>query len=52
MLWLLYDMARNPRAQEELYKEVVEVVGKDGYVTAADLTRIPYLKACTKESMR
>ncbi|XP_031571785.1 uncharacterized protein LOC116305923 [Actinia tenebrosa] len=51
-LWLLYSLARNPEAQERLYEEIVSVTGKDGYLTAKDMGRISYLKACLKESMR
>lgn len=52
MLWLLYDLARNSRAQEKLHEEVIEVLGRDGNVTAKEIPKLPYLKACTRESMR
>ncbi|XP_078343625.1 cytochrome P450 10-like [Oculina patagonica] len=52
LLWLLYNLARNPHAQEKLYQEVESVVGKDGDVTSQSLAKLSYLKACVKESMR
>lgn len=50
-LWFLYNLARFPEVQEKLYQEVDSVVGKSD-VTTENLTRLPYLKACLKESMR
>lgn len=51
-LWLLYHLARNPMAQENLHKELNNILGKDGNVTAESLAQLPYLKACVKESAR
>lgn len=50
-LWFLYNLARFPEVQEKLYQEVDSVEGKSD-VTTENLTRLPYLKACLKESMR
>ena len=52
ILWLLYNLARFPDVQEKLYQEVEGVMGKDGDVTAENLAKLPYLKACLKDSMR
>ncbi|GFN81186.1 cytochrome p450 4a12 [Plakobranchus ocellatus] len=47
-----YALARNPEKQEKLYREIVEVVGESGPVSNEKLSRMPYLKACLKESFR
>ena len=52
VVWMLYNLARYPRIQEKLYQEVKSVVGKDDDITIQHLAKIPYLKACLKESMR
>ena len=51
-LWVLYNLARHPEVQENLYKEVTSVLGKDGDVTPGSLAKLSYLKACVKESAR
>ena len=52
VLWLLYNLAQFPDVQEKLYQEVESVIGKDGDATADNLAKLPYLKACFKDSMR
>ncbi|XP_001637471.3 cytochrome P450 10 [Nematostella vectensis] len=52
MVWSLYNLARNPDAQEKLYQEINSVIGKDGYLTVSDLGKIPYTRAALRESMR
>ncbi|XP_068713683.1 cytochrome P450 27C1-like [Montipora foliosa] len=52
LLWMLYHLARHPEVQDKLYQEVLEVVGKDGNITAVNIGKMSYLKACLKESMR
>ncbi|RUS90956.1 hypothetical protein EGW08_001260, partial [Elysia chlorotica] len=47
-----YELASNPEKQEKLYEEIVAVLGKNGPVTREKLRRMPYLKACLKESFR
>ena len=49
--FLLLDLARNPRQQEELYQEIRTVV-KDGNITESTLNQMKYLKACLHESQR
>ena len=48
----MYHLGKLPHIQEKLYQEVVKVLGKDGDVTSKSLGKLPYLKACLKESMR
>ncbi|XP_068714951.1 cytochrome P450 27C1-like [Montipora foliosa] len=52
LLWMLYHLARHPEVQDKLYQESLEVVGKDGNITAVNIGKMSYLKACLKESMR
>ncbi|BFZ24579.1 hypothetical protein BsWGS_27617 [Bradybaena similaris] len=49
---LFYNLAINPDKQEALRKEIISVLGPDAPVTAECLAKIPYLKACLKESFR
>ena len=50
--FLLYLMAKNPEAQEELYQQIRSVLGDCTLPTAEDLSKIPYLKGCMMESFR
>jgi cytochrome P450 len=50
--FLLYDLATNPEVQEQLHKEIQDVIGKNKEVTESDLKRMRYLKACVHESRR
>jgi hypothetical protein len=52
MTFLLYHLAANPRQQEILAKEVLDVVGPTGDITEAALNRMKYLKAFQHESQR
>ena len=38
--------------QEEARKEVLSVVGRDGSIDDAALQKMPFIKACFKESVR
>ena len=51
-LWLLYALSKNPKVQEELYKEISSVVKDSVTISAEMLANLPYLKACVKEQMR
>ena len=50
--FLLYLMAKNPEAQEKLYKQIRSVLGDQAQPTSEDLSKIPYLKGCMMESFR
>ncbi|KAL9965305.1 hypothetical protein ACROYT_G029084 [Oculina patagonica] len=52
LLWLLYDLSRNPTVQEKLYEEVISLVGPNGDFTPESFASLVYVKACLKESMR
>ena len=49
---MLYLMAKNPEAQEELYQQIRSVLGDRTEPTPEDLSKIPYLKGCMMESFR
>ena len=42
--FLLYHLATNPDKQEILYKEICDVIGREGKMTEAKLTDMKYLK--------
>ncbi|XP_077483619.1 putative cytochrome P450 49a1 [Amblyomma americanum] len=49
----VYNLAKNPDAQEKARQEVLSVVGEDcRVVESRHLNNLPYLKACLKESLR
>ncbi|XP_053352639.1 sterol 26-hydroxylase, mitochondrial-like [Clarias gariepinus] len=50
--WALYLLARNPEAQETLYREVSSIVKEDRIPSTADISRMSYLKAVVKETLR
>ena len=52
MLWLLYDLANNPKVQERVYEEVLSLIGPHGDFTSESFAKLQYIKACVKESMR
>uniref|UniRef100_A0A8D2ZG60 Uncharacterized protein n=1 Tax=Scophthalmus maximus TaxID=52904 RepID=A0A8D2ZG60_SCOMX len=52
LTWTLYHLARDERAQEELYREVNSVCPDRREPTTCDLSRMPYLKAVIKETLR
>lgn len=53
MAFLLYFLTRNPEKQEILRQEVLSAVGPRGSpATLQALNKMPYLKACIKESLR
>ncbi|KAN0022411.1 hypothetical protein ACTFIU_004594 [Dictyostelium citrinum] len=51
--WFLLFMINNPNIQEDLYEEIINVVGKDcPYVTFDDVPKLPLIKACYFEILR
>ncbi|XP_029468909.1 1,25-dihydroxyvitamin D(3) 24-hydroxylase, mitochondrial isoform X2 [Rhinatrema bivittatum] len=52
LLWAIYNISRNPRVQETLLQEIERVLAPDQIPNAECLKRMPYVKACLKESMR
>lgn len=52
LMWILYNLSRNPQVQQKLLKEIQSVLPENRTPRAEDLRNMPYLKACLKESMR
>ncbi|XP_024126737.1 1,25-dihydroxyvitamin D(3) 24-hydroxylase, mitochondrial [Oryzias melastigma] len=52
MLWLIFNLSRNPDAQKKLLQEIREVVPSGQSPSGEHIKSMPYLKACLKESMR
>ncbi|KAF5898730.1 cytochrome P450 27C1-like, partial [Clarias magur] len=52
MSWTLYHLARDPEVQNRLYQELVSVCPNRRLPTTEDLSRMPYLKAVIKETLR
>jgi len=52
MLWVIFNLSRNPGAQRKLLEEIRAVVPPDQDPCGEHLKTMPYLKACLKESMR
>jgi len=51
-LWLLYELASNPMVQKKLYEEVSSLADPDGDLTPESFTKMDYMKACVKETLR
>ncbi|OWF54646.1 probable cytochrome P450 CYP44 [Mizuhopecten yessoensis] len=52
LLLALHCLAKNPQAQQKAFEEVHQHVPEDGYITQDVLNKMPYIKACFKESFR
>ncbi|XP_070770761.1 sterol 26-hydroxylase, mitochondrial [Enoplosus armatus] len=52
VLWSLHLLSMYPQIQDILYKEVSTSVPTDQIPSAAEVTRMPYLKAVIKETLR
>uniref|UniRef100_A0A8C6ZMP0 1,25-dihydroxyvitamin D(3) 24-hydroxylase, mitochondrial n=1 Tax=Nothoprocta perdicaria TaxID=30464 RepID=A0A8C6ZMP0_NOTPE len=52
LLWALYNISRNPHVQQKLFTEIQSVLAANENPSAEKLKKMPYLKACLKESMR
>lgn len=52
MSWSLYELSRHPEVQASLREEVLSVLGNRRIPTAADVSRMPLLKATVKEVLR
>ncbi|KAL2892363.1 Geraniol 8-hydroxylase [Bienertia sinuspersici] len=50
--WAMTELLSHPQAMEKAQLEVEEVVGKHGYVQESDISKLPYLQAIVKETLR
>lgn len=50
--WTIAELLRQPELVCRLQAELDNVVGKDKFVTEADVLKLPYLQAVVKESLR
>lgn len=52
LIFAMYCLAKNPDVQQKAYEEIWEVLKDDEPITGEHINRMPYLKACVKESQR
>ncbi|XP_078057315.1 25-hydroxyvitamin D-1 alpha hydroxylase, mitochondrial isoform X5 [Mustelus asterias] len=52
MSWTLYELSRHPDVQAALHREIKEMVGDKAIPSAADVAKMPLMKAVVKEVLR
>eukprot|EP01133_Synstelium_polycarpum_P017477 gene17477-20852_t len=52
LVWLILMMVNNPEIQDKAYSELLDVVGKDRFITVDNRINTPYTYACIKEMLR
>lgn len=52
MSWSLYELSRHPEVQTSLREEVLSIMDGRSVPEAADVARMPLLKATVKEVLR
>ncbi|XP_048343451.1 LOW QUALITY PROTEIN: 25-hydroxyvitamin D-1 alpha hydroxylase, mitochondrial, partial [Sphaerodactylus townsendi] len=50
--WSLYELSRHPEVQADLYKEIMATMKGNPIPAAADVAKMPLLKAVMKETLR
>ncbi|PIO16586.1 hypothetical protein AB205_0034360, partial [Aquarana catesbeiana] len=50
--WATYLLAKNPQAQQMVYDQIVQNLGKDTVPTAEDVPKLPLIRAVLKETLR
>ncbi|MEE6488788.1 hypothetical protein FKM82_015380 [Ascaphus truei] len=50
--WAAYLLANNPQAQQRVYKQILQNLGKDLIPTAEDVPKTPLVRAVLKETLR
>ncbi|CAK9304089.1 unnamed protein product [Gordionus sp. m RMFG-2023] len=51
VLWTLYCLAKNPRVQNKLCEEIIQIKKSDG-INLDQMHQLNYLKCCVKEALR
>ncbi|KAH9515449.1 Peptidyl-prolyl cis-trans isomerase cyp10 [Bulinus truncatus] len=52
-VWCLYNLAKNPHVQESILREINMIKGENrGTITAAEMSRLPLIRAVVKETLR
>lgn len=50
--WMMAEMVLHPEMQRKVHDELDAVVGKDGELSESHISRLPYLQAVIKETLR
>ncbi|XP_030864653.2 cytochrome P450 27C1 [Gorilla gorilla gorilla] len=50
--WMVYLLARHPEVQQTVYQEIVKNLGERHVPTAADVPKVPLVRALLKETLR
>ncbi|CAM6088666.1 unnamed protein product [Calypogeia fissa] len=50
--WTIAELLRQPKLVRRLQAELDEMIGKESFVTEADVPKLPFLQAVVKESLR
>ncbi|KAJ4750931.1 Cytochrome P450 [Rhynchospora pubera] len=50
--WAMSELVRNPHVQAQVQKELDQVLGCNRIMNEADISKLPYLQAVVKESLR
>ncbi|CAI9087786.1 OLC1v1021955C1 [Oldenlandia corymbosa var. corymbosa] len=50
--WAMLHLVTNQEIQETLYREIVDLVGKNGIISEKDVENMPFLTAIVKETFR
>lgn len=52
VVWAMTELIKNPTVMKKVQEEIRNSAGNKGYVTVEDLTKLEYLKAVIKETLR
>lgn len=49
---MFYLLAKNPKCQQKIFEELEEICPNSNHITALDISRMTYTKACMQETFR
>ncbi|XP_070567814.1 cytochrome P450 20A1-like [Ptychodera flava] len=52
LVWVFYFLSKDMDAQDKVYREIIEVLGKEQYVDAQSQTQLKYLRRFMDETLR